>query len=109
MLNKRYVKSRKVCKVTFELPRTELPEGVTVDSVCLVGEFNDWDRTSLPMKRARDGAFRLMVELEPGRAYQFRYLVNGEHWCNDWHADAYVLGDFGADNCVVVTPSGPEG
>jgi hypothetical protein len=46
-----------------------------------------------------------MLELEPGREYPFRYLVNGEHWCNDWHADAYVPGDFGEDNCVVVTPA----
>ena len=109
MLKKRYIKSRKVCKVTFELPRSALTEGVDVTSVHLAGEFNDWAHTATPMKRTRESAFRVTLELEPGRTYQFRYLVNGEHWCNDWHADGYVLGASGADNCTVVTPTGPEG
>ena len=109
MLKKRYIESRKVCKVTFELPQAELPESIDVESVHLVGEFNEWDRTATPMERATEGAFRVTLELEPGKTYQFRYLVNGEHWCNDWHADGYILGGFGADNCAVVTPAGPEG
>ena len=105
MLKKRYIKSRKVCKVTFELPEAELPEAIEAESVHLVGEFNDWNTTATPMKHGKKGVFRATLELEPGREYQFRYLVNGEHWCNDWHADAYVPGDFGEDNCVVVTPA----
>jgi hypothetical protein len=108
VLKKRYIKSRKVCKVTFELSQAELPEGVDADSAHLVGEFNEWDPAATPMERAREGAFRVTLELEPAKTYQFRYLVNGEHWCNDWHADGYVLGGFGADNCAVVTPAGPE-
>jgi hypothetical protein len=48
-----------------------------------------------------------MLELEPGREYQFRYLINGEHWWNDWNADDYVPGVSGADNCLVVTPDSP--
>ena len=106
MLQKRYIKSRKVWKVTFELPEAELPEAIEAESVHLVGEFNDWDTTATPMKRGKSGVFRVVLELEPGREYQFRYLVNGEHWCNDWHADAYVPSGSGEDNCVVVTPTG---
>ena len=106
MIKKRYVKKRRVWKVTFELPKAELPEGVEPGSAHLVGEFNDWDRTATPMTHREDGTFHLTLEFEPGRASQFRYLVNGELWCNDWHADAYVIGGFGADNFVVMTPSG---
>ena len=105
MLKKRYIKSRNVWKVTFELPEAELPEGIEAERVHLVGEFNDWDTTAAPMKRGKKGVFGTTLELDPGREYQFRYLVSGEHWCNDWHADAYVPGDFGEDNCVVVTPT----
>ena len=105
MLTKKYVKSRQVCRVAFELPRTEIPEGIEAESVHLVGEFNDWDRAATPLKRGKHGSFRATLELEPGREYQFRYLVNGEHWCNDWTADAYVPGEFGEDNSVVVTPA----
>jgi hypothetical protein len=45
------------------------------------------------------------VELEPGRQYQFRYLLDGERWCNDWHADAYVANQMGTDNCVAALPA----
>ena len=105
MLKKRYVKSRQVAKVTFEVPKGELPEGIEVVSVHVVGEFNDWDPTATPMDRRRGGVYRTVLELEPGRQYQFRYLVNGEHWRNDWRADAYVPSPAGEDNCVVVTPT----
>jgi hypothetical protein len=35
MLKKQVVESRQVVKVTFDLPRSELPEGMDVDSVYL--------------------------------------------------------------------------
>ena len=107
-LKKTYVKSHRTYKVTFELPEAELPEGVAIESIHLVGEFSDWKHGAMPMTRGPDGTFRLTLELEPGRAAQFRYLINGQQWYNDWHADAYVLNAYGADNCVVVTPSEPE-
>ncbi|NIV38319.1 MAG: glycoside hydrolase [Anaerolineae bacterium] len=105
MLKKRYIKSRKVAKITFEVPEAELPEGIAVDSLHVVGEFNNWDPAATPMVRRRGRVYRATVELEPGGEYKFRYLVNGEHWCNDWHADGYVASPTGEDNCVVVTPS----
>ena len=58
------------------------------------------------MKRVKGGAYRVTLELAPGREYKFRYLVNGEHWCNEWHADGYVPGAYGEDDCIVNTPSG---
>ena len=41
--------------------------------------------------------------LPKGNEYQFRYLVNGRDWHNDWHADKYVPNKYGSDNSVVVT------
>ena len=101
MLKKQYVKSRKVFKVTFELTKAELPEGVKVEEIALVGSFNGWDPDAMPMSRAKGGAYRATLEFEPGQKHQFRYLVNGEHWCNDWQADGYVQNDQGGDNCIV--------
>jgi hypothetical protein len=108
MLKKQYVKSRKICKITFELAKDQVPPDVEAKNVYLVGEFNNWDPTVTPMPRRKGGIYRTMLELEPGREYQFRYLVNGEHWYNDQHADAYVPGGSGADNCVVMTPAQPS-
>lgn len=101
MLEKQYSEARQTCTVTFTLP-----EAIQAERACLVGEFNDWDATATPMTRGEDGIYRATLDLEPGREYQFRYLVDGEHWHNDWHADAYVPNGFGEDNGVVVTPGG---
>ena len=35
------------------LPRTEMPEGVEVESAHLVGEFNDWNPTTTAMKYSK--------------------------------------------------------
>jgi 1,4-alpha-glucan branching enzyme len=85
------------------VPEEELPEGVQIESVAVVGEFNNWVSDASPMSRCRGGLYRADVELEKGKEYQFRYLLNGEEWYNDWYADAYVPGGMGGENCVVST------
>ena len=105
MLKKKIVQSRQVVKFTFEVPRAKLPVGLKVDSIRVVGEFNDWDESATSMAyHKKDKVFRVTLELEPGREYQFRYLLNDGYWCNDWAADKYTANQFGEDNCVVVTP-----
>lgn len=96
MLKKRYLKSRNSVQVTFYTA-----EAINADSICLVGDFNDWDETATPMTPLKDGRFKVMLELDPERDYEFRYLVDGEEWHNDWEADRYVPNIHGSDNCVV--------
>jgi 1,4-alpha-glucan branching enzyme len=72
------------------------------ETVYLVGDFNDWDEEATPMKRQKDGSFQIALELDKEREYQFRYLVNGSEWHNDWQADRYVPNPFSGDNSVVV-------
>ena len=98
MLKKRQIKSRDAVQVTFYTA-----EAIGADMVCLVGDFNDWDETATPMKALKDGRFKIMLELDPNSEYQFRYLVNGAEWHNDWEADRYVPNPHGGDNCVVST------
>jgi len=91
--------------------RFELPSAIWADSVCLVGDFNNWNQRSHPLIRDRyDGTWYIILELERGKEYQFRYLVNGREWHNDWHADRYVPNPYGGTNSVVYTdlPS-PQG
>ena len=102
MLKKRYIKSRQVWKVTFELPEAELPEGIEAESVHLVGEFNDWNEQATPMRRLRDGSFKATLDLQTGRAYRFRYLIDAQTWENDWEAHRYEPSAFaGVDDSVV--------
>jgi hypothetical protein len=102
MITKKYVKSRKVSKVTFEIPKNELPEDIQVESIDLVGDFNDWEPMATPLKRTKNRSYKVTLDLNPETEYQFRYLVNRERWYNDWHADAYVPNNLGDDNCVVI-------
>lgn len=104
MLKQKYVKSRKVCKITFEIPTTELPSEVTPEEVCVVGDFNDWNAEATPMKRIKStGAFKAEVDLEPEKSYEFRYLVNTDFWLNDPEATGYVPNEFGTKNSVIET------
>jgi len=48
-----------------------------------------------------NGNWRVTVELESGRRYRFRYLVDGKDWLNEWHADDYVENPYGSSDSVV--------
>lgn len=85
-------------KVTFELPATVAPQDAH-----LCGDFNDWSTTATPLTRRRDGRFTTTLHLEAGRAYRFRYLLDGERWENDWAADGYEANPYGEDDSIVRT------
>lgn len=89
---------RGTCKVTFELPKD-----VRADSAAVLGDFNGWDEQATPMKRKRDGSFSASVNLETGKEYRFRYLLDDARWENDWEADAYVPNAFGTEDSLVRT------
>lgn len=89
-----------VCNVTFKYPKEAALEAQTV---CLVGEFNDWNPTAMPMKRLKCGDFQVTISLQAGHQYQFRYLIDDTKWDNDWDADAYVPSPIGGvHNSLVV-------
>lgn len=69
-------------------------------SVHLVGEFNDWSSTATPMMRS-ESQFVVSLQLQPGRTYRYKFLVDGQRWENDWNADAYVSNEFGGDDSVL--------
>jgi 1,4-alpha-glucan branching enzyme len=99
-IKKEYFKSRKTCKVTFRLPRIAATDA---KSVCIVGDFNNWNLYANPMKKLKNGNYTVTLELKPGKEYQFRYLIDESKWENDWNADKYVKSPYGdSDNSVVV-------
>jgi len=83
-------------RVTFTVdPRV----GAQAAAVC--GEWNGWSADAGVMHRDAEGGFSLTVDLDAGRAYRFRYLLDGQRGDNDWAADAYVANDFGGDDSLV--------
>jgi len=75
--------------------------GVGARTAAVCGEWNEWSADADVMRRDAEGGFSLTVGLDAGRAYRFRYLLDGQRWDNDWAADAYVRNDFGGDDSVV--------
>lgn len=89
--------------VTFEIPGS-----IWAERINLVGDFNDWDRESLPFRQNRQGDWEIELELDAGCEYRFRYLMDGEHWRDDWHADGHVPNPYGSYDTVVIAEVVPE-
>ena len=95
MLKKRFFKTKDECEVTFEYTGSEARE------VALVCEANGWQ--PIAMKRSKKGPFRTRVRFPKESRFQFRYLVDQEHWDNDTAADAFCPNGFGSRNGVIAT------
>ncbi|NEN24945.1 glycoside hydrolase [Cryomorpha ignava] len=87
MIKKQFLKSKPVCKVTFTLTAEAATDAKNVE---LVGDFSKWSESPIKMKKTKSGEFKTTVDLAKGQNYEFRYLIDGKKWANDWEADAYV-------------------
>ena len=96
MLKKSYTKTKRSCRVTFKVPAEHEAARAAV-----LGDWNDWDATSHPMKKRKDGSHSVTVSLEAGRDYRFRYLLDEKSWTNDEAPDQLVLNRFGSQDCVI--------
>lgn len=79
-------------RATFRIPTG------SAERVDVLGDFTDW--LPLPMQR-HDDSFGVSVDLQIGKQYRFRYLLDGDRWENDWAADAYVPNEYGGDDSLI--------
>ena len=94
-IKKQFLKSKPVCKVTFTVPAEE------ANKVTVVGSFNEWNEKATPLKKLKNGSFKGTVDLESGKSYEFKYLIDGAY-TNEQEADALAWNDFaGAENSVL--------
>ena len=99
-IRKQYLISKPVCKATFRIPEEM---GKSARAAHIVGEFNDWDFFSTPMRKLKSGAFTTTLDLEVGREYQFRYLLDSKIWENEIDADKSIPTPYGdSENSVIV-------
>ncbi len=97
-LKKQLLKNRKT-RVAFVMPAEAVQNARNVQ---LVGEFNSWNIYATPLKKQKDGSFMAVLDLDSGKEYQYRYLIDETKWENDWSADKYVPTTFGdCENSVV--------
>jgi len=98
-IKKQFLKTRPICKVTFRLSKEDARNA---DSVHIIGEFNNWNKLNMPMKKLKNGSFSITLDLEKSNEYQFRYLIDEQTWINDSEADKSVPSGFsGSHNFVV--------
>lgn len=97
-LEKKYLRQGSVCNVTFVLPKAA---ALDAGSVCILGEFNNWSADAHPLVKREEGDFAITLELEAGRAYRFRYVIDGWKFENDWFADRYEPNPYGGEDSVV--------
>ena len=88
--SKQTVKSR---KVTFLFESTRAKE------VILLGDFNDWNPKTHPMKSDGSGKWNKTVIMPPGR-YEYKFLVDGK-WAEDPRNDQHSSNCFGTCNSVL--------
>jgi hypothetical protein len=68
----------------------------------LLGEFNNWDeKKGIILKKKKDGSLKTSLDLDAGKSYQYRYLLDDGRWVNDERVNPEVH----IENCVVVVSS----
>lgn len=90
----------KMKTITFKLPAEALG---TATEALLLGDFNEWKlEKAISLTVQPDGSLAASVALEPGKTYEYRFLLNNGTWVNDWAAQQYIYNTaFGVDNSAI--------
>ncbi|HRY28847.1 MAG TPA: diguanylate cyclase [Elusimicrobiota bacterium] len=72
-----------------------------VQTVSVVGDFNNWSKRTLPMARQPNGEWELTVRLKPGR-YRYKLFVNNGQWVPDPSAPLFEDDGFGGQCSIMV-------
>ena len=79
-------------KVKFSITAPQAHE------VALLGDFTDWEKAPVALKKQSSGEWAATLSLSPGE-YQYRLRVDGQ-WQDDPTCAAHVPNSFGSQNCV---------
>jgi hypothetical protein len=78
-----------------------------LQSISLVGGFNDWDSDSTMMTEVSPGVWTVSLVLRPG-VYEYQFILNGKQRVTD-PTMPQTSSDFGSPNSVVtVSPKVPQ-
>ena len=78
--------------VEFSCPAPEAKQ------VFLVGEFNNWDTQSLPLRRDKSGVWNIKINLPPGR-YEYKFFADNA-WVENLPGAELSSNPFGTQNFV---------
>lgn len=93
--------------VTFSLPAEALHDA---NEIVVLGSFNNWKPAKeYQLKKQKDGSASVTVSLEAGKTYEYRFLINGERWQNDYQAQKYeAVPGYSIDNCIITVSAEEE-
>jgi 1,4-alpha-glucan branching enzyme len=102
-------KSKTAKKATSAAPRKAAKKPATAKqvfsyrapnaiSVLLAGDFTHWQTEAIPMKRGKEGIWKVSVALAPG-LHHYRFIVDG-HWLDDPECELRVPNPYGGHNSV---------
>lgn len=98
-ITKQPLKSKPEVKCAFKVSADQVGNA---ESLSLVGCFNQWDVNAHPMKKLKNGDFKLEINLPAEQSYQFRYYSGGQQWFNEPEADEQVfVAEVGASNSLL--------
>ena len=95
---------KKVKQVVKELPKKAFknveftflaPQAM---EVLLAGAFNSWDTRTLPMKKNKEGVWKIAIDLAPG-CYEYKFLADGV-WVENISGVETAPNPFGTRNFV---------
>lgn len=87
-------KNLRVAKIEFTLSAPH------AKSVFIAGNFNLWNPSSHPLKKDKQGVWKIAIALDPGQ-YEYRFFVD-EEWQNDPSCSSFVDNPFGTFNCLKI-------
>ena len=61
--------------------------------------FNGWDQDSRQLRRRKDGVWWTNLRLAPG-TYEYKFVIDDQHWQEDPDNPQRVLNDHGTFNSV---------
>ena len=78
-IEKKYLKTKPICKVKFILEKDVATEA---KKVSLVGDFNGWDPTATTMTDNGDSTYFAWIQVEQFTDTYYKF-INGNSWGND--------------------------
>jgi 1,4-alpha-glucan branching enzyme len=73
-------------------------DGESKDPVFLAGDFNNWDKSALKLKKVGK-KWQTKLSLKPGK-YAYKYFVNNT-WVKDTLPDGYIANPYGQQDSVL--------
>ena len=101
MIQKRYLKNKPLCKVTFSLEKKDVAH--TPNSISVIGDFNDWNAKKGQLKKLKNGTFKNTFTFESNKEYEFKYLINDNQYINEKDSDSYRWNDYAMDQNSVLS------